>query len=1053
MKMVLKARWFIMLVWVIMAAALMLTAPSLSELVKEKGNLTVPEEYSSARAAHLLNKAAAGTGKEHEASIALVFHQPEGLTSESKEQIQKTIQDLEQNKAKLHVVSILNPYSSPELEQKLVAKDGKTVLTSITISTAEVDAREVQAGLKQALESSPVEHYMTSNHQIEHDQIVSSQEGLKKSEFITLLFILTILFVVFRSVVAAFIPLLTIGLSYLISQSIVAILVDTVEFPLSTFTQIFMVAVLFGIGTDYCILLISRFKEELAQHEHTWDAISATYRSAGKTVMFSGLAVLIGFSVIGLSQFILYRSAVAVAIGIAVMLLAIMTVVPFFMAVFGKKLFWPAKGSLEHRESRIWGAVGSFSLKRPWAALLIVAAVTIPLILTHSGKVSFNSLEEISDDYESVKAFNIISESFDPGEAMPTQIVIKSDSALSISEYTILAERVSRELAKVEGVSSVRSLSRPAGEPIAEFQISEQAKSLEEGLNQGKKGLNEIQTGLSQAAASLKTNEPQIKQAVDSVGELNKGTTALKSGIQQLNTGLSEIEKGIRSGSTGASKLKDGLQQAKLSAQQLASAHEKLLASYRQLGGGLEQLQQGIKQIETQLGGASQALQSLNERFSNLESRYPALLTDEDYLTIRGTISESSKGFEQLTAALSQSSASLAQLSEGMKQANAGYAEAAAGQSQLAGGLSSIVAGLEQLASGLDEAASGQQQIVTKIPSIVTGLEQIQNGQTLLAGGFSEFSSQLNELTSGLEQSANGIGQISGGLTSANDYLRQIQSSSDSELGGWLVPDEALQNEAFMQAADIYLSKDRKLMTLDVVFAENPYGTQAIDQVDQLQTAVDRSLKNSSLEQAETAIGGVSSTYNDLKHMSGEDYNRTVMLMMAGILLILIVLMRSFIMPLYLILSLLVTYYASLGATELVFVDLLGYSGITWATPFFGFVMLMALGVDYSIFLMDRFNENKQMKVKDAILYAMRNMGTVIISAVVILGGTFASFYPSGVLSMMQIATVVLTGLILYTFLLLPFFIPVMVRMFGSANWWPFTAKEQNNPQQRKQSA
>jgi len=80
-------------------------------------------------------------------------------------------------------------------------------------------------------------------------------------------------------------------------------------------------------------------------------------------------------------------------------------------------------------------------------------------------------------------------------------------------------------------------------------------------------------------------------------------------------------------------------------------------------------------------------------------------------------------------------------------------------------------------------------------------------------------------------------------------------------------------------------------------------------------------------------------------------------------------------------------------------------------------------------------------------------MGTVIISAVIILGGTFASFYPSGVLSMMQIATVVLSGLTLYTFLILPFFVPVMVKTFGSANWWPFFHKQLDEKAKQQVSA
>ena len=108
---------------------------------------------------------------------------------------------------------------------------------------------------------------------------------------------------------------------------------------------------------------------------------------------------------------------------------------------------------------------------------------------------------------------------------------------------------------------------------------------------------------------------------------------------------------------------------------------------------------------------------------------------------------------------------------------------------------------------------------------------------------------------------------------------------------------------------------------------------------------------------AEFGIGGVSSMYADLRKVSAQDYKRTALWMIAGIVLILIVLLRSLVMPLYLLVSLILTYYVSLGIAELIFVDWFGYSGISWAVPFFGFVMLLALGVDYSIFLISRFNE------------------------------------------------------------------------------------------------
>ncbi|KGE16770.1 MMPL family transporter [Paenibacillus wynnii] len=1041
MKTILKARWAVILIWLAAAVVLFMTAPAISDLVREKGQISVPAGYTSSRAAEIMKEVSEAKGGETLHQVALVFNNPKGIGAEETETVKQGVEKLLANKEALQLNSIVDPFTQPELKETLVAKDGKTLMVALSVMGGEEAVKELPAKVDALLSDVDADHYLTSEGLITEDTIASSEAGLKKSEYITVVFILLILFVVFRSFVAPFVPLLTVGLSYIVAQSIVAFLVDLYSFPLSTFTQIFMVAVMFGIGTDYCILLISRFKEELASSEDTKSAIIATYRKAGGTVFYSGLAVFVGFVAIGMSKFVLYRSAVAVAVGIAVMLLALVTVVPFFMAVLGKTMFWPSRGKLEHSESRIWGTAGSFSLKRPWAAMLIVAAVVIPFLATYDGKLSFNSMDEIGSDYASVKGFNIISESFGPGESMPGKIVIKNDDRMDTSEYMGLAEKISRELEKVEGVKSVRSMSRPAGEQINDFLIPTQVGTLSDGLVQTNEGLTQIQTGLSLASKQLSDNAPKLNEAVAGSAKLTKGTSDLKDGIVALGDGLSRIESGIKSGSTGAGEIKAGLQQAAASAQKLADANEALLAGYTKIGGGLTALNGGLGQLKDQLQGVATALTGLGTSFTGLETSYPDLLQDVNYQTIKGTVTESGTGASKLAAGLDQVSGQLKGAASGLNEANTGYAKAAAGQTALAQGLEKLVAGIGQLQSGLNQAAAGQGQIVDQIPTLSGGLDQLQGGQQQLVDGFGQLTGQIGELTAGLSDSADGLKQITGGLDSAQDYLSQIQAAKNDELSGFFVPAEALKTGGIQTVFDNYLSGDRKVMTMDVVFSQNPYSSEAIDSVGDIQAAVDRAVIGTKLENAETAISGVTSTYSDLQKISNEDYTRTVILMLGGIFIILVLLLRSIVMPIYLIVSLVITYFTALGVTEAIFVNLLGYSGITWTTPFFSFVMLVALGVDYSIFLMARFNENKTWDVREAILHAMRNMGTVILSAVVILGGTFASMYPSGVLSMMQIATVVLVGLALYALIFLPFFVPVMVRIFGRGNWWPFRVK------------
>jgi RND superfamily putative drug exporter len=115
--------------------------------------------------------------------------------------------------------------------------------------------------------------------------------------------------------------------------------------------------------------------------------------------------------------------------------------------------------------------------------------------------------------------------------------------------------------------------------------------------------------------------------------------------------------------------------------------------------------------------------------------------------------------------------------------------------------------------------------------------------------------------------------------------------------------------------------------------------------------------------------------------------------------------------------------------TNFIFIDLKGLEGITSFVPFFSFIIIVALGVDYSIFLMMRFKEYPHMPAKEAIVLASRNIGGVIISAVVILGGTFATLMPSGILLLSELAIAVITGLIVLCFILLPIFVPALMAL------------------------
>ncbi|MDR4889508.1 MMPL family transporter [Fredinandcohnia sp. QZ13] len=1037
MNFIIKRKWFVLIAWIVVVAGLFLAAPNMADLVREKGQITVPDEYSSSIAGEILSDAQSQKGGGNETQVALVFHDEKKLTEDEIKEAERAIRLLEDKKGEIGITEILTHFNEDTLKEQLVSEDGKSILASVTVSWNDREPKEVSEALYQAIEDVKVDHYYTSEWLITEDLMTSAQEGLKKTEGITVVFILVVLLLVFRSLIAPIIPLVTVGFAYLASQSIVAMLVDQFDFPISTYTQIFLVAVLFGIGTDYCILLLSRFKEELSHRESLTEAIIETYKNAGRTVLFSGIAVMIGFAAIGFSQFILYQSAVAVAVGVALLLGALFTVVPFFMAVLGRKLFWPSKKNLEHGDSKIWEIAGRFSLGRPLLSLLVVAAIVAPFLFVYDGDISYDSLEELSGDVNSIKAFNAIAGSFGPGESMPTQIVLKNDEAMDSTEYIELAEKISQEVEKVDLVDTVRSVTRPTGEPIEDLFVANQAKTLEEGLGEGKDGLTQIKDGLEEAGSELAKSEPELKTATDGIGELITGTNQVKSGLTEIQTNLSKIESGIRSGTAGIDTMIAEVGKAKAGAEELGTYYNNLSAGYKDAQGGIATLLEQYSGVALQLDQLSTQLNQFNEQgFEEFQKRHQGVAEDPFYGGMKKSILTLQQGIPAISGGIKTLNGHLSGANDGLIEANAGFEQLLKEQTALPTGFEQLIAGLEQLKGGLLQAANGQGQIVQGMPQITNGLTGINDGQKQLLAGFGSLGGQITQLTDGLTQSAEGLGQVSDGLGSAQEYLSDLSNSED--LNAFYMPEEVLESDDFAQVLDVYMSKDRKIMTFDVIFEANPYSNEAMDQIDEINAAVERATKGTKLENADVALGGITSTNTDLSKMSEQDYSRTIVLMFIGIALILIFLFRSLIMPIYIIGSLILTYYTSMAINEVIFVNILGYTGISWAVPFFGFVILVALGVDYSIFLMDRFNEFRDISVAEAMLLSMKKMGTVIISAAIILGGTFAAMMPSGMLSLLQIASITLVGLLLYAFVILPLFIPVMVKNFGIANWWPF---------------
>jgi putative drug exporter of the RND superfamily len=194
---------------------------------------------------------------------------------------------------------------------------------------------------------------------------------------------------------------------------------------------------------------------------------------------------------------------------------------------------------------------------------------------------------------------------------------------------------------------------------------------------------------------------------------------------------------------------------------------------------------------------------------------------------------------------------------------------------------------------------------------------------------------------------------------------------------------------------------------------------------------------------ADSGVGGEAPALYDVSSISNSDLSRVIPVAILVIGLLLAVVMRSLVAPLYLIASVGLSYLAALGLAVLLFVDIGGSAGLTFILPFLMFIFLLALGEDYNILVMTRIREEaRTLRLRDAVSHALNATGTTVTSAGLVLAGTFGVFAlvgarTSGGSQFVNLAVGLALGILMDTFLVRTLLVPSTVLLLGRWNWWP----------------
>ena len=486
-KFVVKYRIVVLLFWLVAAIFIGIKAPSLSQVGTTDEATFLPLNTESVKVRDVIKdkfpeEQAVGSG-------TIIFFNQQGLSEEDKNYTKKVSDWLTSDQKPAEVEKVISAATNPESESLFTSQDKTTTLIQVNFSTNSFDKKTEEAvtAIRQRLSDRPadLQAYFSGQAGISADLSDSIQQSIDATTWATIILVIVMLLIIYRSPVASLVPLVTVGVAFIISRGVLGYLAQA-GWKITSMLDSFLIVLIFGAGIDYCLFIVSRLREELAKSNHKHEAVTQTMAKIGAVITASAVTVIVGFLGLSVASFGMVKTigpALAIAIGIT--LLAGLTLAPALMSIFGHKLFWPFPEVEKPHKSLIldWEKIASVvTSKAKFIAPVVILLLLIPYLALSRTNKSFDILSEMSKDKESVQGFEVLKGHFDQGEIMPLQIVIdaKNDQLLEAKNLSAL-DKISSELTKIEGVAKVRSVIMPTGDiNQSPFKVSNQLNNFQD---------------------------------------------------------------------------------------------------------------------------------------------------------------------------------------------------------------------------------------------------------------------------------------------------------------------------------------------------------------------------------------------------------------------------------------------------------------------------------------------------------------------------------------------------------------------------------------------
>jgi RND superfamily putative drug exporter len=905
--------------------------------------------------------------------------------------------------------------------------------------------------------------FATLSHSIQEDSISATQRG----ELIALPVLLLVLLLVFRSPVAAAIPLGFGAITVIASRGLLSILTNWFSVDAFALTVCTMMGL--ALGVDYALLMVSRFREELEAGAEPLEAARATRRSAGRTTVFAGstlmLSMLVAFFIVPGS--LLGSLAATLALVVALSVLVAVLPGPAVLTLLGTNVDrWRIGRPGPPGRSRLMATVGA-ALRRPAAAAIAIGAVVLALALPALGlKTGPPSQAQLSRDDPARVDFERIERAVGPGYDAPFVVVAATDRG-TVTEPQRLAAlgRWQRRIAAQPGVQAVIG---PGQVERAVAPLRKASALFAAGAKTGPVAqLGRLGRNLGRAAAGVALLRAGIAKASFGAGLLAAGSGRAETGAQAIAVGLGQAAAGseravaaLHTFAAGTRRLAGAQHRAALASLNLKFGLESVTPNLRRNGlrrarklrrsleaeahGKLPQLVAPAQEAEAQVKLALAQLEAMT--VGKADPAYAATLEavrkanaalgglPAELAALQGRLGEDAEEAKEVTDWLASTIVTLKQLSSGAKRLSAGLAKLEGAGKKLAHGSARLAQAASRLEGGLGRLAAGAS-------ALAGGISRLGGGATTLEQNLAAGFGRSRPLQSGLRRAS--VQVISSHATLSRQALRLQRTTPGIFDSGYFVLSaldgaRAPQRERVGETIDLNGGGQAAAMLVISRFSFNSPGSIALGkrlEADARALGDEAGLR--------TGVAGGAAQLNDYSRVTRARIPFVVAAIALATFLVLLLVLRALPLAAIAIGLNLATVAVAFGILTLLFnlpaswplgghtyVDAVG------ATAIFGVVF--GLSIDYAVFLLVRMREHYDRHGDNAaaVAFGLERTARVITGAAAIMMAVFIAFAGAPIATVSQLGVGLTVAVLLDATVVRIVLLPALMLLLGDRVWW-----------------